>query len=130
MHKTTNLIFDIRLVETKKSKLSTLTSTRRNINGSSHEKRRHENFESHLLCRTIRHHNRSRSLLWSHHRLYFNWNYSHLLKLCSTEPCYTSYHGELVPEANTLYHGRMTALRQHIGLFNRNLCNRDLGDVP
>lgn len=83
MHKTTNLILDIRLVETKKSKLSILTSTRRNIYGSTHEKRRHENRKSHLLCRTIRYHNRNRSLLWSHHRIHIYPNHILMSKLCS-----------------------------------------------
>lgn len=35
--------------------------------------------------------------------------------------------GELVPEANNLYHGRMTAVRKHGGIFNWYFCNSNLG---
>lgn len=31
--------------------------------------------------------------------------------------------GELIPEANKLYHGRMTAIREHTRISNRNFCN-------
>ncbi len=31
--------------------------------------------------------------------------------------------GELIPESNQLYHGRMTAIGNIIGFFNRNVCN-------
>lgn len=34
--------------------------------------------------------------------------------------------GELVPEANKLYHGRMTAIRKYDRFFNRNFCNNNL----
>lgn len=57
--------------------------TRRDIYGSTHEKRRNENRKSHLLCRTIRHHNRNRSLLWSHHRIHIYPNHILMSKLCS-----------------------------------------------
>ena len=83
MHKTTNLIFDIRLVETKKSKLSTLTSTRRDINGSTHETRRNKNNKSHILRNTIRNYHRNRSFFWSYYWFYLTRNHSHLSKLCS-----------------------------------------------
>lgn len=31
--------------------------------------------------------------------------------------------GELTPEYNQLYHGRMTAIRKYTWIFNRNFCN-------
>ncbi len=34
--------------------------------------------------------------------------------------------GELVPESNNLYHGRMTALRKHDRLHNWNICNKTI----
>ena len=34
--------------------------------------------------------------------------------------------GELVPEANSLYHGRMTAVRKYDRIFNRNFRNNNL----
>lgn len=39
--------------------------------------------------------------------------------------------GELVPEANTLYHGRMTAIRKYNRFFNWYFCDRNIGtNVP
>ena len=32
--------------------------------------------------------------------------------------------GELVPEANTLYHGRMTAVRKYDRIFNWYFCDK------
>ena len=34
--------------------------------------------------------------------------------------------GELVPEANQLYHGRMTAMRKHVRIFNWHICHHDI----
>ena len=31
--------------------------------------------------------------------------------------CYILYHGELIPEANSLYHGRMTAIGNILGFI-------------
>ena len=37
--------------------------------------------------------------------------------------------GELIPESNKLYHGRMTALRKHIRIYNRDVCNYIIKDL-
>lgn len=34
--------------------------------------------------------------------------------------------GELIPESNQLYHGRMTAIRKYVRFYNRNICNYNL----
>lgn len=34
--------------------------------------------------------------------------------------------GELVPESNKLYHGRMTAIRKYVRIFNRSFSNKNL----
>lgn len=34
--------------------------------------------------------------------------------------------GELVPEANTLYHGRMTAVRKYDRIFNWYFCDKNI----
>ena len=31
--------------------------------------------------------------------------------------------GELIPESNNLYKGRMSAVRKHVGIFNRIICD-------
>ena len=31
--------------------------------------------------------------------------------------------GELIPESNKLYKGRMSAVRKHVGIYNRIICD-------
>ena len=37
--------------------------------------------------------------------------------------------GELIPESNKLYHGRMTAIRKYDRIYYRNFSNRNLGKI-
>ncbi len=37
--------------------------------------------------------------------------------------------GELIPESNQLYHGRMTAIRKYARIYNRNFCNNNISQV-
>lgn len=122
MHKTTNLILDIRLVETKKSKLSILTSTRRHLHGSTHEKWRNENFQSHLLRSLIRNYNRSRSLFRGNRWINLRNHYSHVLKLRCWSYVILSIR-RINSRIQSTIPRKNDGLRKHDWFLNRYVCH-------